>query len=166
MSSTSIQAEIVNCQNIIAQKQTDITNLQHKIETQEYTKACFANKRNDFIAEYFEKKVKETMVSEYVNTSVFTYRYHQKSESYISAGKEACLEDNLNTIETIMQTEINSHKQKLEELKRQLSWDKTRLEQLNCDYNRALAEEEAERQRAAAAAQAANTTGGNRGGKK
>lgn len=153
MSSSSIRAEIVNCQNRISQKEIEMANIKQKIQSQEYVKSGFFAKKSDFMAEQKEKTVQETALNNYSNATVLTYRFHGKSDPYISSTRNQLLEENLSSIETKMQNELNKHKQELSALESQLSGEKLSLEQLNVDYGRALAAEESERQAAAVAAQ-------------
>lgn len=148
MSSASIYAEMMNCQNQINSLHVEIQQLEEKIDSQEYIHNSFTNIQEYYYQELLDKYNKKSNVDTHQSKVVLSQRFQEKTNDLMSSNKKNDLMGRLESISAKLKDETQQHIDKLEQLQQNLFDTKNRMSQLQIDYHNALAAEEAERRRA------------------
>ena len=149
MSSSSIYASIVSCQEQIDSLNISIRLLRIKIDEQQAALSRFPSKRNIYIDEFTDRKRRGDCVSDYMVTVVFSERFKTKGDIEMDNERYNSIWGAMDDIEQKMRDEINGHCDTLEQQESALRTADSTMTQLRIDYASALRSEENERRRAA-----------------
>lgn len=152
MSSAGIYANIQSCQAQISGLSAAIVKQKHKIEKQDYAYTSCRTKSGNFLDELNCRIEKTQIINAYQTVAVFSTRYQDKTNAILSKTNLHRYAETVEYTISAMYRELNDNYTLLESMERQLQALEGNLAGLRSDYNRALAQEEAERQRQAAAA--------------
>jgi len=147
MSSSSIYSSIVSCQAQIDNLIASINRLRSKTNDQITALSRFKEKRNHYLDEFDDRKMRGENVSNHKEIAVLAERFQAKSTVELSQGRRSSIDNAMETIQQKMQDEIKQHNETIVQQEAMLNQVKSRIAQLRTDYTNALRAEKEERQR-------------------